>query len=233
MKWLSAFARSSIGAKIIMAVTGLLLFGFVIGHMLGNLQMFLGQDAVNKYAASLKDLGALLWVVRIGLLLIAVVHVISGIRLARLNRSARPVPYQKNAKVQASLGSVTMVQTGVLVLAFVVYHLLHFTFGVVQHDSYAGSLPLDQGRHDVFSMTVIGFQSWLVSGSYIVAMLLLGLHLSHGVTSLFQSIGLDHPRIAPLAARLGPISALIIVVGNCSMPIACLLGLVQPGAGVS
>lgn len=230
MKWLVQFLRSSIGAKFVMAVTGVGLFGFVIGHMLGNLQMFLGQDALNNYAKSLKDLGPLLWVPRIGLLVCVTLHILTAVRLTRENRQARPMSYVSDGTVQATFASRTMFRTGVIILAFVVFHLLHLTFGAILPENYA----LEDGmqRHDVYSMTVLGFQNWLVTGSYIVAMVPLGFHLSHGVTSLFQSLGLHHPRYNPLIAKIGPVSAAIIVVGNVSMPLACLLGIVQlPGGG--
>src|SRR5688572_26180689 len=137
MTWLIGFWRSSIGGKVTMAVTGLLLFGFVVAHVLGNLLLFAGPDSINAYAKSLADLGPLLWLLRIGLLAVFVLHVVTGLRIARQNRTARPVAYTKEATIQASFASRSMVFSGVTVLAFVVYHLLHFTFGVTNPDHFA------------------------------------------------------------------------------------------------
>ncbi len=231
MQWLFKYCRSSIGSKVLMAVTGLMLFGFVVGHMLGNLQIFIGQEAVNNYAATLKEMGALLWLARIGLILAVLVHISAAIRLTRGNQKARPITYAHSGTVQATYASRTMMKSGLIVLAFVIYHLLHLTFGVILPEAHSATDSL--GRPDVYSMTVLGFQNVLVSLSYIAAMLLLGFHLSHGVSSLFQSLGLNHPRYNPIIQKIGPSAALVIVLGNISMPIAVLLGLVSLPAGAA
>ncbi|MEZ4272175.1 MAG: succinate dehydrogenase cytochrome b subunit [Myxococcota bacterium] len=185
MGWIVTFAKSSIGAKIIMALTGALLAGFVFAHMAGNLLLFAGPEALNSYAKRLKDLGPLLWIARGGLLLVFVVHIASAVRLGFLDRTARPQRYQHNATIQTTLAARTMILSGLLLLAFVVFHLLHFTLGVTHPEHFAQVDSL--GNHDVYNMVVRGFQQPLVSASYIVAMVLLGMHLSHGVSSMFQS----------------------------------------------
>lgn len=221
MSWFGKYVKSSVGAKQVMALSGLLLVGFLIVHMLGNLQIFKGREAVNGYAASLKALGPLLWVARGGLLAIFLVHVFSAIRLVQLNRAARPVAYHKVSRDKSTFASRTMAMSGIIILAFLVFHLLHFTLG-------GGPMPeafqsVDRwGRHDVYTMTVLGFQKVPISLAYIVAMLLLGIHLSHGVTSFFQTLGANHPKYNPLFRMAGPIVAGIFVIGNCSMPIAVL-----------
>jgi succinate dehydrogenase / fumarate reductase cytochrome b subunit len=231
MNWLTRLLKSSIGAKAIMAVTGLLLLGFVIGHLLGNLQMFLGQDAVNSYAQGLRDLGPLLWVVRIGLLVVFLAHIATGIRLANANENARPVAYQKPHTIRATPASRSMALTGIVILAYVLFHLAHLTFGVIYPD-YADLVDA-QGRHDVYSMAVLGFQEWWLTGTYLIAMGVLGLHLRHGISSFFQTLGLNHPRYNPVIEKLGPAGGGLIVLGYVSIPLGVLAGIIQLPAGVN
>jgi succinate dehydrogenase / fumarate reductase cytochrome b subunit len=229
MGWVLKFAQSSIGAKILMAISGALLFGFVMGHMLGNLQIFLGQQPYNDYAHFLKSTPELLWTARLGLLAAVSVHIITGIRLAFLNRSARPVDYKEKSFTKATLTSRSMLYTGSVVLAFIVYHLAHFTLGLT--DPTHSGLIDPKGYHDAYSMFVYGFQNVYVSSFYIVAMVLLGLHLEHGVSSMFQTLGINHPRFNGLLNRVGPVFAVIVVLGNCSMPLAVMLGYITLPAG--
>ena len=224
MNWLTAALKSSLGRKMIVALTGLGLVGFVLGHMAGNLQVFLGREALNAYAQGLKDLGALLWVARIGLLVMFVVHVALAIKLNAENRAARPQRYARVGYVQATPAVKSMVLTGLMVLLFVAYHLAHFTFGVV-HPEHAG-LPLDAaGRHDVYGMVVAGFGNPLVAGLYIAAMALLALHLRHGVQSVFQTLGLRGKSYEQLIQRTSVGLAALVFVGNTSIPLTILLGL--------
>lgn len=226
MGWVASFAKSSIGAKVVMGTTGLLLVGFIFAHMAGNLLVFAGQDALNAYAANLKDMGALLWVARGGLLALAALHIASAIRLTQLNRAARPERYRRPATIQTGLSARTMALSGLLLLSFIVFHLLHFTFGAThpEHFSQIDSL----GRHDVYSMVIAGFREPAVAISYAVAMVLLALHLNHGVSSMFQSLGLRTPRYRSVIDKLGPTLAVIVFLGNTSMPVAVLTGLVGP-----
>ena len=227
MNHLSAFYRSSIGKKIIVAVTGLILIGFVVGHLLGNLQIFFGPDYINSYAEKLRSLGALLWVIRIFLLAVVVLHIYFTIRLAIDNRRARGGAYIKKDHVKATLASRSMALSGLLLLAFIIYHIAHFTVQVA--DPRFALLKMDPlNRHDVYSMMVYGFQNLLVSGFYIVAMFLLALHLSHGTSSFFQSLGLNDKKLTPKLARGGRIFAWLIFAGYSSIPVAVLLGLVKP-----
>jgi succinate dehydrogenase / fumarate reductase, cytochrome b subunit len=221
--------KSTVGAKVLMALTGLALLGFVLVHMLGNLQVFLGPDAVNGYAAGLKGLGGLLWVARGGLLVVLLAHVATAARLARLNRAARPVRYLSAEAQVTSYAARTMVMTGLIVLAFVVYHLLHFTLGVTDPASFG--LRDAQGRHDVYSMVVLGFRELPVALVYLAAQALLALHISHGASSLFQSLGVTHPALRCLKDKAGPALALLIFAGNAAIVLACLLGWVAPPGG--
>jgi succinate dehydrogenase / fumarate reductase cytochrome b subunit len=223
--------RSSIGIKLVVAVTGCILLLYVIGHMVGNLQVFLGQDALNTYAEKLHAFPAFLWVVRLGMLAIAGIHIILTIYLALQNNQARPVAYKRKEAIKATLSSRTTVYSGLALLAFVLYHLMHYTWRVTNPEF---SLLTDmQGRFDVYSMVILGFQNIYVSAAYIIAMLLLGYHLSHGIASVFQTIGWNTPRSRPFFERLAFVVATIIVVGNISMPVSILLGLIKlPGGGI-
>jgi succinate dehydrogenase / fumarate reductase cytochrome b subunit len=222
--------RSSVGSKYVMAVTGLGLIGFVIVHMLGNLLLFAGPDALNSYAKALKDKGALLWVARLGLLAIFLVHVVLGIRLTLQNMRARGSRYVYEDTVQASWASRHMLLTGLVILAFVVYHLAHFTFGAITTAEGVNYLDLrdpdDPTRHDVYRMVVAGFRSPWITLTYLAAQVFLWLHLWHGGSSWFQSLGLNHPAYNPFLRKFGPVLATAVLVGNCSMPLAVFFGLV-------
>lgn len=220
---------STIGTKVVMAVTGLVLLLFVIGHMLGNLQVYAGPAQLNGYAKKLRDMGPLLWIVRAGLLAAFVLHVVSAFRLDRLNRAARPVPYRTAEPQVTTYAARTMLWSGLVVGAFVVYHLLHFTFGVTNPEHAALRTP--EGLHDVYGMVVRGFSLWPVSLAYVAAQALLALHLSHGASSAFQTLGTTHPRLAFLKGGFGPVVAIVIFLGNVSIPLAVLAGIVRlPGA---
>jgi succinate dehydrogenase / fumarate reductase cytochrome b subunit len=191
MTWMTDFWRSSIGGKATMAVTGLLLFGFVVAHLLGNLQLLKGADAINNYAKMLHDLGPLLWVARIGLLVVFVLHVATAIRLSRANKAARPVAYAKGATMQATMASRSMVLSGLTVGAFLVYHLAHFTFGAVHGARAAKALEVANAPwngHNVHAMVTGSFADPLVVTLYVAAQVVLFLHLSHGVQSLAQTL---------------------------------------------
>jgi succinate dehydrogenase cytochrome b subunit len=218
---------SSVGKKFIMAITGLALFFFVFGHMAGNLQVFLGPESLNRYGAFLQGLGDLLWLVRIGLLATVLLHIWSAIQLTVENRAARPQPYAQQELVAASYASRTMIWSGFIIAAFVIYHLLHFTVGV-KATNLTGTdfttLKDAQGRHDVYAMMVLGFRNPVVSVFYIIAMTLLCLHLSHGVSAMFQSLGWKSPAYAPIIDRGAQAISWIIYLGYISIPISVLVG---------
>lgn len=215
---------SLINAKLLMAFTGSGLLVFVTVHMLGNLQIYLGQDALNAYAKKLKDMPALLWLARLGLLALFSGHLALAAYLRRVNRLARPQRYVVNDLAQTTLASRTMLTSGLVIFAFLLYHLLHFTLGVT--DAASHRLTDAQGRHDVYTMVVLGFQNVYVSAAYIVAMLFLGLHLSHATSSIFQTLGLASKRSRELLHRGGVVVALSIMLGNVSIPVAVLSGLI-------
>jgi succinate dehydrogenase / fumarate reductase cytochrome b subunit len=223
---IAAFHRSSVGRKMIVAVTGIILILFVIGHLLGNLQIFLGPEWINGYSEHLHNLGPILWAIRAFLIVVVAAHVYYTIRLAAENRRARPERYRRKDIVKATLASRSMVMSGLIILAFVVYHLLQFTFRTT--DPRFAGLPHDPlGHYDVYQMMILGFQSPLVSGFYILAMFLLTLHLSHGSSSFFQSLGLTNQRLAPRLAWAGRVFAWLLFAGYTSIPAAVLLGWVK------
>lgn len=234
--FLTALIDSSVGAKLIVALTGLGLATFVVFHMIGNLKVFSGPDAINGYAYFLKhDLGALLWIGRAGLLAIFVLHLALAIRLKLRSAAARPVPYQYPGNVQATISSRTMIWTGIVVGLFTLFHLAHFTFGWVHGAEIAPGTVVNylelkdaQGRHDVYSMVVAGFRNPFLSGLYIAAQIALFIHLLHGVQSAFQTLGLKNRRFASAIRVLGWLVALTILIGNLAIVIGVMAGLAPP-----
>lgn len=221
MAWFKQALDSSIGGKLIVAVTGLALVGFIVGHLSGNLLVFAGRDAINAYAEGLRKFPALLWGMRLGLIAAAVLHIYFTIRLNIRNRASRPQPYVKKVYARASLQSRTMVLSGLLLLFYAIYHLAHFTWRVT--DPTIGAL----GHYDVYEMLVYSFKSPVMSVSYIVAMVFVGMHLAHGISSLFQTLGLNHPKYNPLIRSAGPVLGVLLAAGYISIPVAILLGIVQ------
>jgi len=217
--------RSSLGKKYVMAVSGLLLFLFVIVHMLGNLQVYLGPEQMNNYAALLKSKPALLWSFRIGLFVLAVLHISSALQLASENRHARPERYAVGKPI-ATFASRTILVSGLILFAFIIYHLMQFTLGVTNPE-YMQLRELATGHHDVYRMTILGFSNPWVTAFYIISMGLLCLHLSHGVSSSFQSLGLRNKANVRGVQRFAQIAALVIFIGNCSIPISILTGVVK------
>ena len=220
--------NSSLGKKYIMAISGGALFLFVVGHLLGNLQIFRGAQAINRYGHFLQSNKEILWPARVGLLLMVALHIWSAVKLTAENKAARPIGYADNpVPVAASYASRTMLMSGLIIAAFVLYHLLHYTLQVrILNFTGKDFLALHDadGRHDLFRMMVIGFSQPLVSGFYILAMGLLCLHLGHGVSAMFQSLGWKNPVYGPLIDRVAKTVAWVIFLGYISIPIAVLLG---------
>ena len=212
------FYQTTIGKKIVMAVTGVMLFGFVVTHLLGNLQFYLGRETMNHYAVTLRSMPGLLWPARAGLLLAVILHITASIQLTALKNAARPIGYVKKAVVQASLASRTMMWSGPIVLAFLIFHLLHLTWGTVH--------PNFQDVHPYENM-VIGFQVIPVAIFYVVAVSMLGLHLYHGVWSMFQTVGVNHPRYTPLLKKFAAYASILLVLGFISIPIAVATGVMS------
>ncbi len=216
--------RSSVGRKLLMAVSGLLLIGFVIAHLLGNFTIFLGADGINAYAVHLRSLGPLLWVFRIGLLIAFAVHVGFGIWLTLENRAARPVAYARKKTLRATLAGETMIYSGLALVFFIVYHLLHFTFHVTNPDI---SHFIDAaGRADIFRMVVLSFRKLYIVPIYLAGMTALLLHTSHGIGSLFQTLGANNDQTLPLIGRMSLLGALLLALGFSSIPVLIFFGFV-------
>jgi succinate dehydrogenase / fumarate reductase, cytochrome b subunit len=219
--------QSSLGKKYIMAVTGFFLFFFVIGHMVGNLQIFLGPEAINRYGHLLQSNPELIWPARIGLIVLVGLHIWSAVRLSAENNAARPVGYGEYKPVGSSYASRTMLMSGLIVASFILYHLLHYTVQVKQINLTGQSfvdLVDQEKRHDIFKMVVLGFSNLWVSLFYILSMGLLCTHLSHGLSSMFQSIGWKNGNYRPILDKAAPVVAGLIFLGYTSIPVAILLG---------
>jgi succinate dehydrogenase / fumarate reductase cytochrome b subunit len=217
-----ALWSSSVGKKVLMAVSGVVLYGFVFVHMLGNLKVYQGREAFNHYAEGLRTLGApffgygqLLWILRIILLAALAVHLVAVVQLYGKSRAARKHSYKKFDGLEFSYASRTMLWGGVLLLAYVVYHLLHLTFGSVHPNFIPG---------DAYNNFVVGFQQWPASLAYIVAMVPLGLHLYHGFWSMLQTLGANNPKYNRMRRPTALTLSLLIVLLNISFPVAVLLG---------
>ena len=220
-----ALYRSAIFKKAVMAITGLILFGFVVSHMVGNLKMFQGAEKINDYAEFLREFGqpvlpykGLLWILRIGLLGAGALHIWSAVALTLENRRARPKSYAQLKPVQMDYASRTMRYSGFIVAAYVIYHLLHLTTGQAHSDFVYG---------DVYGNVVAAFQNPLIAVIYIVANILLAFHLYHGLWSMFQSLGIDHPAIKSFRRPFAATFAVVICLGFIAIPLSVVTGLVQ------
>jgi succinate dehydrogenase / fumarate reductase, cytochrome b subunit len=220
-----AFYQSSIGKKIVVGVTALILILYVLGHLIGNLQIYIGQDRINAYAKFLHDLGPILWVVRIVLLAAFVTHIVATIQLAQENRLANPQKYAVAGYQRSTLASRTMLISGLIVLCFVIYHLLQFTVHATNpefrklHDSL--------GRPDVYRMLILGFRHPLVSLFYVLGLFLLARHLSHGFESVTQTLGINNRRISHFVTTGGQALTWLIFAGYVSIPATIFLGIIS------
>jgi succinate dehydrogenase / fumarate reductase cytochrome b subunit len=224
------FFHTSLGKKYVMAVTGFALFLFVIGHMVGNLQVFLGPDQINAYGHFLQSTPEILWSARIGLLIMVGLHLYAAFKLSAENKAARPVPYGNYQPLAASYASRTMLMSGLIIVSFIIYHLLHYTVQVKAVNLTGQDfIPLhdEKGRHDIYRMMVLGFSNPLVSIFYLIGVGLLSLHLSHGVASMFQSIGWKNGELGRWLDRLAPVCATVLFLGYASIPLAILTGLLK------
>lgn len=225
MTWFGNFYRSAIGKKAVMAISGVILFGWIFAHMAGNLKLFFGSEALNHYAEWLRDLGApifphesVLWITRVLLLAAVIFHIHAAYALTMMNRNARPVGYADRDYVKGTYAARTMRWGGVIILLFVIYHLLHLTTGDAHHDFIPG---------DVFHNVVTGFQIWWVSAIYIIANLALGLHLYHGLWAMFSSVGMTNPRFEHWRRTFATVFAIVVTGANISFPLSVLTGFVK------
>jgi succinate dehydrogenase / fumarate reductase cytochrome b subunit len=237
--WATTYLGSTVGHKVLTALTGLGLATFVVFHMIGNLKILPGgpesREAINGYAYFLKhELGLLLWIARGGLLTLFVVHVAATLRLKAKTAGARPIAYAHHRTAQATLASRTMLSTGIVIFAFVLFHLAHFTFAWVHPVQAADgtwtnylALTDEQGRHDVYAMMVAGFSTPWIAILYLVSQAVIAVHLSHGIKSSLQTLGLVGRRFSLAARWLGYAVALTVLVGNCAIVLAVWAGFVR------
>ncbi len=213
-----------LGKKVVMAISGIVLFGFVLTHMLGNLKLYQGAEKLNAYAEWLREMGApvlphegALWLLRIGLIVAVVAHVAAAYQVTRISQRARPTDYKSRRVLQATYASRTVRWGGVIILLFVIYHLAHLTWGSVHPDFIYG---------DVYSNVVSGFKVWWVSAFYIVANLALGLHLYHGLWSMLQTLGVTASGERDWRRTAAAAFAVVVTLGNVSFPLSVLTGVV-------
>jgi succinate dehydrogenase / fumarate reductase cytochrome b subunit len=217
MGWLMRFWNSTVGKKVVMALTGLMGYGFVVGHMLGNLQVFLGPKTINDYAVQLRQFPILLGLARAALIVAVALHIVTAVQLQGIKNRARPLGYCKPGNVQASVASRTMIYSGVILAVFLVYHLAHMTWGWA-HPRFV--------HLQVYQNIISGF-SVPVCIVYIAGVGLLALHLSHGAGSLLSSLGLVHPKYNPALRVGGYVLTLVVALGFMTVPVAVLAGVLS------
>lgn len=246
------FLKSTILSKIVMATTGIILVLFLIGHAIGNLQVFLGREVYNNYAHFLQSLGELLWVIRGVLFVCLVLHIITSVKLKIQNLVAKPTKYHVKNYLKAKLTSRTMIWTGTMLFCFLVYHLLHFTAGVTNPDQFKYNeyyskdakylvemprgevtfenknyVPIDQAkilfeRHDVYKMVVLGFRNPLITLFYILFVVLVGFHLNHAIQSALQTLGFNHPKYFDKMIICSRVLTVLIVIAFIIVPLSII-----------
>ncbi|MBF0440605.1 MAG: succinate dehydrogenase cytochrome b subunit [Oligoflexales bacterium] len=223
MRWIVGFLKSSIGFKVLMAMTGFAMIGFVFFHLLGNLLVFKGPDMLNVYALTLKNLPLKgIWIARIIIGCCFIIHVFLGIVLTLQNWAAKPISYANQNFIKASFSARTMIYSGLGILFFLLLHLAHYTFKILPRTKTV----IDAlGRDDVYGMVVDAFQKPLYIFSYLIFVFLLGLHLSHGFASLFQTIGINHKKYDIFLNDLPVVVGWLITFGMMSIPLIVKFGL--------
>jgi succinate dehydrogenase / fumarate reductase cytochrome b subunit len=215
---LTAFYSTLVGKKVVMAATGVILFLFVVGHLLGNLQIFEGPERLNAYSAFLKKTGEILWAVRIVLLAALVLHVLASVQVTLASWRARPTGYAEKKSIETTYAARTMIWSGPLIFLYVVYHLMMFTFLTTG----PGFSPTDVYRNEI-----LAFRVPAITAVYVVAILFLGLHLYHGIWSMLHTLGASNPRYRVVRRTVAPVVAILITAGYISIPVAVLAGLVS------
>jgi len=214
------FWQSTVGKKIVMSVTGLIMVGFVLLHMIGNLQIFESAARLNAYSHFLHHtINELLWLLRIVLLVSVVLHIVAAVQLTRIDRAARPVGYRKRDRQAATIASRTMLYGGIAIALFVIFHLLHLTTGTIQ--------PVPYAPGDVYANVVGGFRLWWVTLIYVLAMIALGLHIFHGAWSSIRTLGLSRPKAEPMRRPVATLLAVVLWAGFSIVPLAVFFGWVR------
>ena len=219
------FYGTTIGKKVAMAVSGLIVVGWLFAHMLGNISIFAGREAVNHYAALLRENPPILWGQRLVLIAALGVHIHAAFALWARNSDARPRAYYQRKDQATNYAALTMRYGGLLLISFLIYHIAHLTLGETSHLGY------EFNPHDVYNNVVLGFSNPIVAGAYLLAQCALAMHLYHGIWSLTQTLGADHPKYNGLRSGAAIVGTLIIVLGFVSIPISVQTGVLQPIAG--
>lgn len=219
------FLKNMVGRKLIMSVSGFGMLTFVIVHLMGNASIYDGPNGINVYAQALHHNSTFLFLVRMGLLAAFAVHVFYGLQLTLENNAAKPQRYVVSKNLSASFASKNMIWTGLLIAVFIIYHLLHFTFHVTNPGISADRHLDAMGRHDVFSMIVLSFRQLYIAAAYVLGVGMVGLHLSHGIQSSFQTVGLNSRRAFPYITKGAMIVWIVIFLGFASFPITILTGI--------
>ncbi len=227
-----ALVKSTIFAKTMVAITGLIMYGFVLGHLVGNLLIFQGPQALNEYGQFLIDLGGGLWIARIVLLVSVIAHIYFTLTLNSRNKAARKVDYKDYQPRKSTLASRWMVTAGITVLLFIILHLLHFTWGVLPVVDEQFTLVDGRIVHDIYSMVIAGFKNPIYTVVYILAILGLALHLKHGFHSMFQTLGIHGKDLTPKLQKAGLLLAVVIALGYISIPLGVNFGIVEPIEGI-
>lgn len=214
---------STVGLKIVMAVSGLLLILFVLQHLVGNLKVFGGQDAFNAYAEFMQSLGLIKWGVRFGLLGLLAVHVASAVKLRARNAAARPSRYAVQRSYASTWYGRTMMISGVLVLVYITYHIAHFTVEIVNYEQLTDAA----GRRDIYTNFVRSLSNPVIGTFYVLGNVALAFHLGHGASSMLRTLGWSQGRFRPVLEKVGPALGIAVGAGNVSMPIACMLGIIH------
>lgn len=223
----SSLLLSSVTLKIVMAITGAAMVGFVLQHMLGHLIVFQGREAYNEYAAFMQGLGGIKWGARLGLLGMIGAHIAAAVALTNRNQRARPEGYQKLKAQRTSLAAKSMWYAGVAIFFLIAYHLAHFTLGLVDAEQFAW---VDAAGHrDIYSHFVLGFQDPRILLMYLAFVTFVCMHLSHGVTSMFKTMGLSRGRYTMIIDMVGPAIAVFLFIGYVAPPLACMMGVVTTG----
>lgn len=221
MIWWKYAQNHSVLYKLIMAITGIMMVGFLIAHLAGNLLIFAGTDSINQYSLKLREFPVLIWGARAGLLLAVISHIIAAIKLSIINKQARPQGYAYVKRVKASYASQVMLASGILLLTFIIYHLAHFTLRWTHQELFA---LIEE--HDVYSMVILSFKSFWVTGFYTLAIVILMTHLYHGMMSFFQTLGINHSKYNTAIKVICPSLTFILIFGFLSIPLAIFLGFV-------
>jgi succinate dehydrogenase / fumarate reductase cytochrome b subunit len=221
------FLKSMVGRKIVMAVSGSMMVLFVMAHLMGNSSIFVGPNGINAYAMKLHAFGPVVWAYRLVMIIMVSLHVLFGTQLTLENNKAKPQGYAVKKNLSATFAGRNMIWTGLILGAFLVYHLLQFTVQVTNPGISAGSNMDAAGRPDVFHMVVLSFQQSIVAVIYICAMIALGLHLTHGIQSFFQTLGLSSDRALPVIVKFGTAAAIVIFLGYVAIPLIILAGILK------